>query len=847
MSAKKAKSKKHQHNPAAAQPANPLGSELAGGEDSVGKNYFIAGAVLSFLISLLVYLRTMAASASFWDAGEFIATAYSLGIPHSPGTPLYVLVGRVFTLLPLPLSVAQKVNFLSVLCGALGVLFVYLLIVRFLDYISGKSTSGTDTLVKVASALVGALFLAFSSTYWVNAIEAEVYAMSCFLMGFMTWLGLRWEKYPESPKATAIIYLLFYLLAMSVGFHLGTILAFSGIFFFVWLTPKKPFSNFEFLIACLGVGIFVADATLYREGTATLVLLAIFLLLVIWLYFNKSPFTAICAALFVLGLSVHLYLLIRSGLNPAIDEGDPETWRSLYFALRREQYPPINPFARKASFLFQLQHFNNYYQSQFEMFTKYVGRLNIGAIIPLGLGIWGMVDQFTKNKKSFIMLFVTFFVTSLGLIVFLNFSDAEVRERDYFYSPAFYYFAIFIGIGVASILTEVRNYFRRSVGADAPVLYACFIVFLALPFFTAKHHFFTHDRSNNYTCRDYSINMLKPLEKDAIIFTNGDNDTFPLWYIQEVEDYRKDVRVVNLSLLNTPWYIKQLRDNEPKLPIKWTDDQINRLEPVPTKAGWMLVRDIAVRHILRENQWKQPIYFAVTIPPETYAPYRNYLEMQGLAYLLVQKEGTNMINEEVLENNIYNNFSYRSILTDDWKRDTSVSLPAHTRHLIQNYAAAFIQLGYMQQQEPKKALRSFEIAGEISPHMDPVVQLLGRFYFMAGDTQRGFEHYNEMIRKYPNKLTLLYRVAELYERAGQFDNALRNLDELIRRDPSDRYTVLSAFGVSVKANYLQRARSYLIRWLNAHPEDEEFRTRLKEFDEAVKIVPQPANSDQKRE
>jgi tetratricopeptide (TPR) repeat protein len=843
MSAKQKNDKRSQPSPAEIQLHPPTGTVL----NAMDQKYFYAGAALAFLLSLGMYIRTMAVSASFWDAGEFIASAFILGVPHSPGTPLYILVGRVFTLLPIPISVAQKVNLLSVLCGAAGVLLVYVLIIKFLDYITGKSTNNEQSLIKVAGGLVGALFLTFSDTYWTNSIEAEVYAMSCFLMGFMTWLGMKWSENPASHKATLLIYLLFYLLALSVGFHLGTILAFSGIFFFVWLTTNKPFSNFEFLIACIGVGIFVADATLYREGQATLVMLFIYVGILVWLFKTKSPFAAICSGLFVIGLSVHLFMLIRSGHNPAIDEGSPDTWRSLYFALRREQYPPMNVFARKASFIFQVQHFSNYFQNQFQMASMYVGKLNLGAIVPIGLGIWGMVDHFSKHKKSFIMLFVTFLITSIGLIMFLNFSDEEVRERDYFYSPAFFYFAIFIGIGAAGILNEIKNALKNQGSSSAPIIIILAVIMVSLPGFSAKHQFFAHDRSNNYTCRDYAINMLKPLKENSIIFTNGDNDTFPLWYIQEVENYRKDIRVVNLSLLNTPWYIIQLRDNEPKVPISWSDTKINQLQPVPTKEGWMLVRDIAVQHILRENRWKRPVYFAVTIPPETYAPYRDYLEMQGLAYLMVGKKGTNMINEEVLEDNVYNQFSFRSILTSDWKKDDSVFLPKHTRHLIQNYAAAFIQLGYVQQNDPQKSLRAFKIAKEISPNMEPIIQLLGRVYMQAGDTLKALEHYEEMTQKYPEKLVLLYHLAETYERTGQYDKAMRTIDELIEKDPHDKQAVLSAFGLSVRASALQRARNYLVRWLNAHPDDEEIRARLNEFDKAVTVVPPAGESTQSEE
>jgi hypothetical protein len=324
--------------------------------------------------------------------------------------------------------------------------------------------------------------------------------------------------------------------------------------------------------------------------------------------------------------------------NPSIDEADPQTWRNLYAVLRREQYPPTSVFERKASFGFQLQHFNGYFQAQFQMFSSYVGRLNLGALLPIGLGIWGMVDQFARHRKTFVMLFMTVFVTTFGLIMFLNFSDSEVRERDYFYSSGFYFFAVYIGIGAISVLNELRTAFARG-RLFMPATVAACAVFLCFPAFTLKRHYFTHDRHRNHTCAEYARNMLVCLEPNAVIFTNGDNDTFPLWYIQEVEGYRKDVRVVNLSLLNTPWYIKQCRDNEPKIPIAWTDEQIDRLSPIPAQDGWVLVRDLAVDHILRTNEFKRPIYFAVTIPPATFAPYKDIIEMEGLAYKVVPRRG----------------------------------------------------------------------------------------------------------------------------------------------------------------------------------------------------------------
>jgi hypothetical protein len=139
-------------------------------------------AALIFLVSLIVYVKTMAASVSFWDAGEFIAASHILGIPHSPGTPMYVLVGRVFAMLPLAMSVAQKVNLLSAFTAALGVTMVYLIIVEVVRFMFAAAGKAVEKTAAHAGGLVGAFFLMFSDTYWTNAIEAEVYALSAFVL-----------------------------------------------------------------------------------------------------------------------------------------------------------------------------------------------------------------------------------------------------------------------------------------------------------------------------------------------------------------------------------------------------------------------------------------------------------------------------------------------------------------------------------------------------------------------------------------------------------------------------------------------------------------------------------------
>jgi len=822
--ARKQKTSRTQPPPKPVAPARPAPA------DPVAQLYFRIGAIFTLVVSLFLYLRTMAPSAPFWDAGEFIASAYTLGVPHSPGTPLYVLVGRVFTMLPLPFSIAGRVNFISALAGSLGVLMVYLLVIRFLDFTMGKSARAADALVRVAGAAVGALFLTFSNTYWANSTESEVYTMSVFVMGFMTWLALKWSDDPAGPKSVSYVYLLFYLLALTVGLHLGTILAFAGIFLLVLMTREKAFSNSQFLLACAGVAIFVADATLYRNGRITLVLLALFVLALVAAYAmsrSKSKFAIVCSALFVLGISVHFYLKIRSGHNPAIDEANPETWRGLYAVLRREQYPPPNVFVRKSSFFgFQLQHFNNYFQDQFKMATAYLGKLNIGSVIPLALGIWGMVDHYAKHRKTFVVLFATFLVTSLGMIVYLNFSDAEVRERDYFYLPAFYYFAIFIGIGAASLLSEIRRLAARVgvTGMASAVVPA--VIFLILPVFTLRVHFFERDRSADFVCSEYAKNMLVGLDRDGIIFTNGDNDTFPLWYIQEVEKFRTDIRVVNLSLLNTPWYIEQLRDNEPKVNIRWTNAELARLGPIQTKEGeWILVRDIGVQHILKYNSSKRPIYFAVTIPPNIYEPYRDFLEMEGLAYRVVPRKGQNMVNVEKLEENVWQNYSYLGLLDDEYKRDESIYHPPFVNRLVQNYAAAFTQLAFLRYRERdyEAAIKNLEAAEQISPGLKPVVMWLGWYYLENGDTTRALQYYRDKIEEDPDDCEVRYRLAGVQERIQDLQGALATIRDITEYCPDHRDAVLSAMALCARFDLIDEGLRFADNWLARHPNDESMR------------------------
>ena len=197
---------------------------------------------------------------------------------------------------------------------------------------------------------------------------------------------------------------------------------------------------------------------------------------------------------------------------------------------------------------------------------------NVFYCLPLILGLIGLFWQAYKGEKGiqqFWIVFFLFFMTGLAIVLYLNQTPQQPRERDYAYAGSFYAFAIWIGLGVAAI----AEYLSKKIN-EKPAAILASVVCLLVPVQMVSQTWDDHDRSNRYTCRDFGQNYLNsvPEKGNPILFTNGDNDTFPLWYNQETEGVRTDVRVCNLSYLQTDWYIDQMRRpayDSPSVPINW--------------------------------------------------------------------------------------------------------------------------------------------------------------------------------------------------------------------------------------------------------------------------------------
>ncbi len=219
---------------------------------------------------------------------------------------------------------------------------------------------------------------------------------------------------------------------------------------------------------------------------------------------------------------------------------------------------------------------------------------NVFFGLPLLLGIIGLLWQAYRGRRGvqqFWIVFFLFFMTGIAIILYLNQTPSQPRERDYAYAGSFYAFAIWIGMGVAGIVHQLRKHFKMSY---VPAAVLTSVVCLLVPIQMASQTWDDHDRSGRYVCRDIGQNYLMSLPEEGkpIIFTNGDNDTFPLWYNQETEGFRTDARTCNLSYLQTDWYIDQMKRpayDSPSLPITW--DRVEYTEGtneyVPIRADFL--------------------------------------------------------------------------------------------------------------------------------------------------------------------------------------------------------------------------------------------------------------------
>ncbi len=696
-------------------------------------------AALVFVVSFTTYTLTVQPTVPFWDCGEFTAAAVQQQVPHPPGAPLFLMVGKLFNLIPIG-DEGWRVNMLSVVASALTVLLLYLITVKVIRhfFLEPLDTFGNQLLV-LGSGAMAALAYTFTDTFWFNAVESEVYASSSLFVALIVWLMMIWSERADDPGNEKYLLLIAYLIGLSVGVHLLSILAIFSLVLLIYLRKYKWSVKGLVLTGLVGVAAFVIvyyfvimRFPAFFAGTFPFfrtearefpisdnALMPVVGLLLIagtaWLAWwghrrNKGmvSLSATSILLILLGYSTYAHIMIRANSNPPMNENNPKDFSGLVSYLGREQYgeAPMwprryqtDPRFRKAyleagkwneiatkvvtrkdgtrmrmpdysktkvntagelKYMWDYQAYHMYWRyflwnfsgrvsdrqdapayiplatsaSTVEYWTHKTGfgqdwPVNLWAL-PLLIGLYGLIVHFKRDPRMASIFLVLFLMTGILAALQQNQQNPQPRERDYFYVASFFVWAMWIGIGTFGLLSEVRKNVALQGGVFAVLL-------AVLPLNMAWQEWHVHSRAGNYMAFDYAYNILQSADKDAIIFTNGDNDTFPVWYLQDVAGVRQDVRIVNLSLGQTTWYVDQLKNQTPhgtkKIPLSFSDESLRVSEEDPKalgmEFGYEQVVEVPVKPEILAQYTKDPSVINAGVMRWTFRGSRRQQDDQG--------------------------------------------------------------------------------------------------------------------------------------------------------------------------------------------------------------------------
>src|SRR5215216_5291766 len=535
---------------------------------------YLAAGIASVLV-LVLYLVTLAPSTAMWDTSEYIAAAYILGLPHPPGNPFFVLIGKFFSLMPIAGSIAARINILAAVSSAVSAGMWFLITERVL--VSWFPQRWQRIVGGSIAALVGAT----AFTVWSQSVVNEkVYTVSLVGLALVAWLTVRWCDEPDGPKADRILVLVAYLLGLGYSNHMAGMLAAPAVAIAVLIRRPRTLVRWKLIVAAAGAALLGITP------------------------FETQP--------------------IRAAYFPAINEGEPTacrtelkaectfsagTWQAFKYNFNREQYgkPPV--IERQAPIGAQIGMWWLYFKWQWLRDAH--GEMPVMqaalATIFLILGLIGGWVHWQRDRRSFWFFGPLMFTMTLLLIYYLNFkygySQApelgdnvarEVRDRDYFYLWSFSGWSVWAALGLVYLWETIAALVgsenvrlgretlqlprRRSWLVTSPVL--------ALAIVPLFGNWRSASRQGDSTTRDFAADLLNSVEPYGVLVTVGDNDTFPLWYAQEVEGVRRDVIVANTSLLNTDWYVRQIirRPVHEYDPAKGPSIYRNKQWPKPTGA-----------------------------------------------------------------------------------------------------------------------------------------------------------------------------------------------------------------------------------------------------------------------
>jgi hypothetical protein len=693
---------------------------------------------------------------------------------------------------------AVRTNLLSAVLSAAAAGLFFLVTHESIRLFSNGLDGRTARWLSLGGAAAAAMLGAFTFTNWQNSNETEVYTVATFTIAAISWLLHIWRRERGTPRAPRILLLIVYLAGISIGNHLLALLAGPAVVMFVATTlrsvpasdPVQRRAEWAQLAVVAGVWALLIGLGLGSTGLIVLGGLCFAAAATYAMLGHSGSFAALSLFIACLAVTPYLYIFIRSAQNPPINEAAPAVYDlarrfdALLDVIRRAQYPPRTPLddptvahgpdnpGRTLGLLaIQFGDYFQYFTWQWAKSATQLAQVPI-ALIFVGLGLRGSFAQRRADRSAWWLLFALFMVTGVGLVIYMNFrpgfgrwfdlypagSSHEVRERDYFFVMSFIVWGLWAGMGLVVL---ARQLIERAGALRhlAPAVFVLAAVPLALNWSAASRR---HGPDATLAA-DFAYDLLNTAPPYGILFTYGDNDTFPLWWAQEVAGIRQDVTVVCLALANTDWYMRQLRDaavrpvDRAALPPVWRDSvrarpdwrlhtmsdsaiatammgyvvsqaQELKLGPLTRKlepGSYLLPNEILTLSVVQQNVGRRPVVWAITAGRE-FAGLGEYVIQQALGFALQTGEPDTTLRSldlrrlagapldiPLTERLVWETYRYAGLLEGDVTR-----LESTTGSIAATLSFPFVQLAYAfsDRGQADKMQRALEHALKLSPN-----------------------------------------------------------------------------------------------------------------------------------
>jgi len=650
---------------------------------SEGFRYRYRGFGVVVAVCLVVYWLTAYPTITWWDSSPYSLAAVTLGITHPPGSLLLTILGWLVTRLPLGLPAALLLNLFAGVLAALATGLAYVGALRLFRLAGERDSARTDNSgpVAVVGAAFGALPLAFCATLWEHAVKFTPYVLTTVFTGLILLVMLGWWENASRPHAWRWLALLGLLFGLDFSVHRTNLLLVPALLVWISLRHGRTLASPKAWLAGLG-GVMA-------------------------------------------GLAVHLLIIPLAASDPTLNFGDPSTWPRFYEYVSLSQYGGgflVELFPRKAPFwAVQVMDLVRAFVANFFGVRGPLGAL---GVLPGAFGILGIVLLWRRHRRLGTALVALIVVHAAVTVLYFNIPANFFRPFTRHYLPVFVPFAVAIAYGVYGTLHRIVE---LSWGREQYVLGWSGVLLAVIPASQVARSWAAVTGADQHFTADYATNVLLGLPPGAILFTSGDNDTWPLLYVQAAEGVRPDVQVVNLSLTNSVWYVEQLVRRDPGFPLAlsadqrralttgpWTDTVLSipvngaaerlglprgsavpdaiTLAAVSTLNGQAVLRqDLILLRILEDNRWRRPFCLGLGLAPGSYVWLAPYRRVDGLFGRVVPTQDPPP-DLRTLRANVLRTYEYRGYA------DSTVRLDDVARQMGQHYAAGFMALARAEHQ-----------------------------------------------------------------------------------------------------------------------------------------------------